>query len=234
MQRHYLCLLLVVCLGNSMTVPGACALNSDNNNSSIACCDLLDLLGKYTIHDSGDRVPTSKCTQNQKKCLSLNLVKLFLKQTNSFLEQKSPGDGVHTNEKDIVIHHDTIFNNVPELIVFAFLGHSVATHRGLFDEHLSIEYDSILDKLTLRDSACAVNKTIYSTIVGASISLIVFFIVMQIIEEQKKIKREDVVEGDGRMLSVMNDEKFRMVGSPNLQRLLKIRPLQYHAGRGQP
>jgi hypothetical protein len=95
---------------------------------------------------------------------------------------------VEISNKTIVLNHDTIINNALDLLVFSFLGLSVATQQGLFDEHLSLEYDSIMDKLTVRDSACAVNKTVYSTIVMASIALIVFFIVMQIIEEQSRMR----------------------------------------------
>ena len=44
---------------------------------------------------------------------------------------------------------------------------------------MSLEYDDALDTLSVRDSFCATDKTIYSTIVVASISLIVFYIATQ-------------------------------------------------------
>jgi hypothetical protein len=200
---------------------------------SIGCCELLDKLAKHTIHSSGDQIPTANCKQKEDKCLTLNLIKLFLKQKNAFLQNGNSGDAVEISNKTIVLNHDTIINNALDLLVFSFLGLSVATQQGLFDEHLSLEYDSIMDKLTVRDSACAVNKTVYSTIVMASIALIVFFIVMQIIEEQKTKEQntEDARENADGGLSINNAKTMGMPCGPNLQNLLRMRPLQYHTGR---
>ena len=58
--------------------------------------------------------------------------------------------------------------------------------------------NNTLDKVSVRDSTCSVNKTLYSTIVLASIALIVFCIAMQVIIrtviEAEKLK--DKVETD--------------------------------------
>ena len=237
MQNRFCRVMLLAFCGALATGNAANAVNlTSNDKVSIRCCDLLEKLGKYTIHASGDQVPIDLCKKKEEKCVTLNLIQLFLKQKNAFLKNSNTGTAVQTSNTEIVIDNNIILDNALDLLVFSFLGLSVATQQGLFDQHMSLEYDSILDKLTVRDSACLVNKTVYSTIVMASIALVVFFIVMQIIEEQKtehlKIEvRENVDSGSGNNTTTKPQE-MRMPCGPNLQSLLRIRPLQQHTGRG--
>lgn len=237
MQNSFCLAMLLAFCGTVATGHAANALNlTSNDKVSIRCCDLLEKLGKYTIHASGDQVPIDLCKKKEEKCVTLNLIQLFLKQKNAFLKNSNTGTAVQTSNTEIVIDNKIILDNALDLLVFSFLGLSVATQQGLFDQHMSLEYDSILDKLTVRDSACLVNKTVYSAIVMASIALVVFFIVMQIIEEQKTetLKpeaRDNGDSGSGNNTTTKTQE-MRMPCGPNLQSLLRIRPLQQHTGRG--
>jgi hypothetical protein len=246
MQNRFCLAMLLAFCGTLATGHAANALNlTSDDKVSIQCCDLLEKLGKYTIHASGDQVPMDLCKKKEEKCLTLNLIQLFLKQKNAFLKNSNTGNAVQTSNTEIVLDKGTILDNALDLLVFSFLGLSVATQQGLFDQHMSLEYDSILDKLTVRDSACLVNKTVYSAIVMASIALVVFFIVMQIIEEQKteqiieeqktehhKTEARDYVDNGSGNNNSTKPQEMRMPCGPNLQSLLRIRPLQQYTGRG--
>lgn len=237
MQNRFCRVMLLAFCGALATAHAENALNlTSNDKVSIRCCDLLEKLGKYTIHASGDQVPIDLCKKKEEKCVTLNLIQLFLKQKNAFLRNSNTGTAVQTSNTEVVIDNNIILDNALDLLVFSFLGLSVATQQGLFDQHMSLEYDSILDKLTVRDSACLVNKTVYSTIVMASIALVVFFIVMQILEEQKtehlKIEARDNVDSGSGNNNTTKPVEMKMPCGPNLQSLLRIRPLQQHTGRG--
>jgi hypothetical protein len=71
------------------------------------------------------------------------------------------------------------------MLVLALLGRA-SLPENLRQEHMSLKYDAALDVLSVRDSSCITDKTIYSTIVLASISLLVFFIACQVVESEKR------------------------------------------------
>lgn len=149
----------------------------------IRCCDILNALNTYLIRSNGDTLPFSKCQEQEHECLSLKLIDIFFNHVRVLLNSSS---GVSKDETHILISKDLISQKTATLFVLAFLGGSVPSEHELLDEHLSLEYDSTLERMSLRDSACAVNKTVYSTIVLASIALVVFFIAMQVIEVEKE------------------------------------------------
>ncbi len=51
-------------------------------------------------------------------------------------------------------------------------------------QEMSLEYEHSTDKLSIRDSACATDKTVYRTIVVAFITLLIFFIASQVVTTQ--------------------------------------------------
>jgi hypothetical protein len=158
----------------------------------IGCCDLLVLLSTYMIHSTGDKITLEKCREHENECLELKLIHRFYQQTHSLLHTTNSDDSTYKDQTHLLISKSALLTRTDILVVLAFLGRSVASDQGLIDKHLSLEYDSTTDNLSVRDSACAMNKTIYSTIVLASIALVVFFISMQVIESEK-IKRKEAI-----------------------------------------
>lgn len=188
MYKYSLMILLIIANGH-------CAISYAQTNVTtdfiaIRCCDLLEILSDYMIHNKGDKLDKSLCVQNEDLCVSLKLVNQFMKHTSSVLNTKSRKThnslNVFVEPPYIKISQNTLHTNVAEVLVLAFLGRAVASDDGLVGEHLSLEYDSAEDKISVRDSACSMDKTIYSTIILASITLLIFFIAVQVVEAEKR------------------------------------------------
>jgi ABC-type dipeptide/oligopeptide/nickel transport system permease component len=65
-------------------------------------------------------------------------------------------------------------------------------------QEMSLEYEHSTDKLSIRDSACATDKTVYRTIVVAFITLLIFFIASQVVTDdaskQNSVTGQKVVQ----------------------------------------
>jgi hypothetical protein len=148
------------------------------------CCALLQTLTDYMVQSTGDKVQE----KNTEMCCDLKLIQLFKLHTNSMLQIDS---GERNDEKSFTEHKTKIMiskaaleNAYEDLLVLAFLGRAVANDNDM--EDISLEYEHSTEKLSIRDSACATDKTIYTTIVVASISLLIFFIASQVVTEESK------------------------------------------------
>ena len=80
------------------------------------------------------------------------------------------------NQTHILLRRSEFLRVAEHALLLAFLGHVVS--KG------EIEFDASNNLLSVHDSTCSTDKTIYSTIVVASISLLVFFIASQVIEKE--------------------------------------------------
>ena len=191
----------------------------------IGCCDILEVLSTYLLRSTGDLIEFRKCKEQEQKCLSLKLIDIFVNHSRVLLNSAS---GVYKNDTHILISRNVMLQNTASLVVLAFLGGSVPTEHGLVDEHLSLEYDTTLDKMLVRDSACAVNKTTYSTIVLASIALVVFFIAMQVIELEKKKEMpnnepKNELQGNGTSTSTVGYTQRSIFPSKHLESMMRLR-----------
>jgi len=180
----------------------------------IACCDVLELLSKYLLRSTGDLIQIDNCKEQERKCLSLKLIETFVNHSRVLMNSTA---GIHRDDTHIVISKQTMLQNTAKIVVLAFLGGSVPTENGLIDAHLTLEYDNTLEKISVRDSTCAINKTIYSTIVLASIVLVVFFIAIQVIQMQKK--KESHEDGDAGSVSSQQAIMFRHRDSGSVLRV---------------
>jgi hypothetical protein len=85
----------------------------------------------------------------------------------------------------IEIMSSVLLQDTQKMLVLALLGRD-SLPENLREEHTSIEYNAALDVLSMRDSSCSTDKTIYSTIVVASISLLIFFFACQVVETETR------------------------------------------------
>jgi hypothetical protein len=147
---------------------------------SIDCCEMLAVLTTYTVQSTRDKVGKNSCDSH--KCLSLQVVQLFINHTRSMLDLSS---SVQTSSTHIQIMQHVLSQHTERMLVLALLGRE-SLPDNLREEHMSLEYNAALDVLSVRDSLCSTDKTIYSTIVVASILLLVFFIACQVVETEKR------------------------------------------------
>ena len=75
--------------------------------------------------------------------------------------------------------------------LFAFLGRSMAVDMSMSDATKWISHDIQNDKFYLEDSACEINRDIYTTLLLFSILLLIFFIGVQV---QNDIQQHEISE----------------------------------------
>ena len=139
---------------------------------ALECCSMLKILSAYTVQAGGDRTDETECYRNPGMCMRRRVITSFIAQTKTLLLSS----GVSSNQTHILLQKSELFGAIENVLLLAWLGHVVS--KG------DIEFDASNNVLTVDDSKCSMDKTIYSTIVVASISLLVFFIASQVIEKE--------------------------------------------------
>jgi hypothetical protein len=149
---------------------------------SINCCEIVNKLTLYAVEDSGDK----GCAQ---PCLELQVIKLFLRHTQSMLSQPTGIDAfaVQTNAStsNILINPESLQRHSATLLVLALLG-TASLPDNKQRERVSLQYDKALDIYSVNNSHCSTDKTVYSTIILASITILIFFVACQVVEHENK------------------------------------------------
>ena len=118
-------------------------------------------------------------------CNSLPIMLEFVKQTNSLLESNS----VQVNGSHLMFSIPTENEHLYKLLVYSFLGRILHEEQSQSDDYNTnkwMMFDSNSGTFQFQQSMCDFNKNIYTTLVLASISLLMFFIGVQVSAEKKK------------------------------------------------
>jgi len=108
----------------------------------------------------------------------------FVKQTNSLLESNS----VQVNGSHLMFSIPTENEHLYKLLVYSFLGrilHEEQSQSADYNTNKWMMYNSNSGTFQFQQSMCDFNKNIYTTLVLASISLLMFFIGVQVVAEKK-------------------------------------------------
>jgi len=147
------------------------------DNSTVAvkvdCCEVVKTLYKYMSVDD----KFLPCTQGDQRCVSLRLVQLFIQHTSTTLR----GVPVGIQGSDLVFYMPVNADITP-LLVFAFFGRSVSPADEK-DLDMWLSYDTKLNKIRFEDSTCDLNRNVYTTLILASLVLLMFFIAVQVVAE---------------------------------------------------
>jgi hypothetical protein len=148
----------------------------------VECCYLLQAMHRFLVDKPSDRVSLDSCRRNGRGCLSYNMIKTFVRHTRSMLDpqQKLAGGGVTTTDNSLVFSLSNETLDVVSMTIFAFMGRSVATDSSMSDVTKWVSYDIRRDEFFLQDSACEINRDVYTTLLLASIVILVFFIGVQV------------------------------------------------------
>lgn len=180
-MQNFIMLLFLCLLASYVRFGTAQETNVTQHYVQIDCCEMLRDLFIYTVQSTGDKVAERRCQDNVQECLTLQVVQLFINHTRSMLNSPS---SVRVSDH-IEIMSSVLLKDTQKMLVLALLGRA-SLPENLREEHTSLEYNKALDVLSVRDSFCSTDKTIYSTVVVASISLLIFFIACQVVETEKR------------------------------------------------
>lgn len=191
MRRELLCLLLV----------GYVTGHETQEMIDIDCCQLLQTLNSYTVQSTGDVMNMRECQANPGICTNRKVIQNFVDQTRAVL--RGTVDTVSLNNTHIHILESLFWQHSQDILYLAFLGRAVSKGEDCL-ERMALDKDS----LSLLDSQCSLDKTIYTTIVVASISLLVFFIACQVVQDEKR--KKEVVQVMTHQSSVCAPVSLRM------------------------
>ena len=149
---------------------------------TVECCDVLHEMHRYLVDKPSDRMTTESCHRHTRQCLSYNLIRMFIKHSRLLLDphNKLPENGVRTTDTALVFSLSPAQLDILPMSIFAFLGRSMAVDVSMSDATKWISYDTQNDKFYLEDSACEINRDIYTTLLLFSILLLIFFIGVQV------------------------------------------------------
>ena len=149
---------------------------------TIECCDVLHEMHRFLVAKPIDIMSTETCCQHTRQCLSCNLIRMFVKHSRLLLDphNKLPENGVRTTDTALVFSLLPAQLDIMSMTLFAFLGRSTAVDERMRDATRWINYDTQNDKLYLEDSACEINRDVYTTLLLFSILLLIFFIGVQV------------------------------------------------------
>jgi hypothetical protein len=118
---------------------------------------------------------------------------MFVKHSRLLLDphNKLPENGVRTTDTALVFSLSPTQLDILSMSLFAFLGRSTAVDMSMSDATKWISYDIQNDKFYLEDSACEINRDIYTTLLLFSILLLIFFIGVQV---QNDIQQHEISE----------------------------------------
>jgi len=157
-----------------------CVAAQNDGTSQSQCCAVLTELHKF-VRERDENDCFTDVTGN---CNSLPIMLEFVKQTNSLLESNS----VQVNGSHLMFSIPTENEHLYKLLVYSFLGrilHEEQSQSADYNTNKWMMYDSNSGTFQFQQSMCDFNKNIYTTLVLASISLLMFFIGVQVVAEKK-------------------------------------------------
>lgn len=153
-------------------------LGFNSTHTKIKCCDVWTAVSAFTVEKTGSTMSFKKCVESD-KCTENKLIKQFLAQSQRLLQQKIEFDD---NAEMLVQTTEWSENIITGLLVWAFVGRVVSGHQN--DENaLKLVYDFQTDKLGLERSVCEFDRSIHTSMVLISVSLLTYFIVDRVVKE---------------------------------------------------
>ena len=149
--------------------------------SQVHCCAVLKELHKFVRERDEIKCSTGTC----------NLIPLMLefqKQTSSLLQNSVQVDGTH-----LMFVMPAESEHLYKLLVYAFLGRilheeqSNSANSADYNTNKWMMFDSNTRTFEFQQSMCDFNKNIYTALVLSSISLLMFFIGVQVASNSREV-----------------------------------------------
>ena len=153
------------------------------------CCQIWELMNQYTIEKSGAKFDMKSCLQVDTQCFATKLVSNFVEQTQYLI---GAADFQIDKTSITVISNFDSSQNILHLLVTSYIGRAVSQNKNEANSEFQLMYDVNQNELSVKRSACEFSQGIYSTMVIASICILIFLISMQILEQNKYHQKVDI------------------------------------------
>ena len=170
----------------------------------IPCCVLWDALGQYVSSETGS---TWKCA-DAAQCIEKSQIRILVQEMQAFANLSTSGTEV------VMVVQDGDSGELAQLLAMSLVARFVPKKQDASDKHPFLEYNDATSKRRIRTPMCEFQKNLYVSIIVISISILIFVMVTQNVEE--------VPEGDSKepLLEPQNDSKPRAA-----------RHIQYESGQ---
>lgn len=153
---------------------------------SVACCDFWKDLSAFVTEKTGSKMSYEQCMEEY-DCTKNKLLKQFLHQSNRLTNQNLFFDAENKVRIDTTAWSSDV---VSSLLAWAFVGRIVSAEQS-DDNLLSLIYDFQTDQLSLQRTTCEFDRSIYTSMVLISVSLLTYFIVHRVIKQTPEAKTSD-------------------------------------------
>ena len=159
----------------------------------IPCCVLWDALGQYVSSETGS---TWKCA-DAAQCIEKSQIRILVQEMQAFANLSTSGTEV------VMVVQDGDSGELAQLLAMSLVARFVPRKQDASDKHPFLEYNDATSKLRIRTPMCEFQKNLYVSIIVISISILIFVMVTQNVEE--------VPEGGSKqpLLEPQNDSKPR-------------------------
>jgi hypothetical protein len=143
----------------------------------------------FTVERTGAYLRADMCRASEDKCMDLKLIREFVEQSRAVLGRHTVDVLTESNLISLTLHSDSDAASMVGLLAWAFIGRVVTGADGrktVSTQKVLLEYDIHRNKLVVQRDSCEINKSLYSAMVLASVTLLVFFISMMVVERVRQ------------------------------------------------
>ena len=153
---------------------------------NVSCCQVYKALSKIIVERTGSIFSEQTCQEDQRDCMKHPMIQRFVNESRDIVPQHM----LKIGEDNIQFHieSDDSKASILVLMVFAFVGKTIqtpSTTSGMNKISVSLKYDTQTGKIMIERDSCEFDKTLYSSMVLGSVTLLIFFISAMVIEKKK-------------------------------------------------
>jgi hypothetical protein len=137
---------------------------------------------KFTVDRTGSYLQAITCCASETKCMELDLkvIHEFIEKSRTIMGRHNVQAFERSNVIRFTIQSDMDAASVIGLMAWAFLGRTVSSREQSNKQTVFLQYDIHRNKLLIHRDSCEINKSLYSAMILASVTLLIFFISMMV------------------------------------------------------
>lgn len=156
---------------------------------NVSCCAVFEAMTAFTVERTGAYLRADMCRASEDKCMDLKLIREFVEQSRAVLGRHTVDVLTESKLISLTLHSDSDAASMVGLLAWAFIGRVVTGADGrktASTQKVLLEYDIHRNKLVVQRDSCEINKSLYSAMVLGSVTLLVFFISMMVVERVRQ------------------------------------------------
>jgi hypothetical protein len=147
---------------------------------NVSCCAVFESMTKFTVERTGSYLQADTCRASETKCMDLKLIHEFIEQSRVIMGRHNVEAFAGSSVIRFTLQSDMDTASVVGLLAWAFLGRIVSSREQSNKQTVLLQYDIHQNRLLIQRDSCEINKGLYSAMILASVTLLIFFISMMV------------------------------------------------------